>query len=172
MLARLQRLKPWCLPALALVLAVIAGAILFGKMRRDVWVYYTDGEGLQTDAHDERARPVLWQDPEPQHLEDQTKPSPGTLEAAFSADGTTMILVRWGDSADMYLSNWDGRTCSPPQPLESINTNANERGPALSRDGRSLYFASDRKGGLGGYAPPRAAKRLPGSLRLSPKTPK
>jgi peptidoglycan-associated lipoprotein len=32
----------------------------------------------------------------------------------------------------------------------TINTGANERTPALSRDGHYLFFASDRSGGLGG----------------------
>jgi peptidoglycan-associated lipoprotein len=33
---------------------------------------------------------------------------------------------------------------------QTINTGANERTPALSRDGHYLFFASDRAGGLGG----------------------
>jgi len=32
----------------------------------------------------------------------------------------------------------------------TINTGANDRTPALSRDGHYLFFASDRPGGLGG----------------------
>ena len=39
----------------------------------------------------------------------------------------------------------------PPMNLgDTINTGANERTPALSRDGHYLFFASDRPGGLGG----------------------
>jgi Tol biopolymer transport system component len=33
----------------------------------------------------------------------------------------------------------------------ALNTGANERSPALSRDGHYLFFASDRPGGLGGF---------------------
>ena len=158
MFDRLARLKPWVLPVVALVIALIAALILLGKMRRDVWAYYTDGEGLKSDAHDESARPVLWQDPEPQHFGEMENSTSGTLEAAFSGDGTTMVLVRWEDSADMYLSNWDGRTWSPPRPLKSINTKANERSPALSRDGKILYFPQKSRNHL-----PRAPQSPPAS---------
>ena len=163
--ARVRRWMPWALPAFALALALIASLILWGRLRDDVWAYYTDGQDLKADAGDERARPVLWEDPRQHHFDEPTgkaAPDPADsanaptdkLEAAFSADGTMMILTRWqspGVNAEMYLSQWDGRTWSRPEPIESINTKANERGPALSRDGRHLYFASDREGGLGGY---------------------
>ena len=149
---KLQALKPWLWPLLTLVLAVIAGSIIVGKMSREVWTYYTDGKGLKTGVRDEKARPVLWQDPEPQYFEEKDRQAPGaSLEAAFSADGTTMVLVRRGQSADLYLSDWDGRKWSAPRPIDAVNSDANERSPALSSDGRSLYFASDRKEGAGGY---------------------
>lgn len=74
------------------------------------------------------------------------------LDAAFSADRTSMILVQESSAgADLFVARWDGCLWSKPQPIPSINTKANKRGPALSRDGRWLYFASDRKGGQGGY---------------------
>jgi len=56
--------------------------------------------------------------------------------------------------ADIYVSQraqahdpW-----GPPQNLgPTINTTANEQAPRLSRDGRRLFFSSDRLGGLGGH---------------------
>ena len=41
---------------------------------------------------------------------------------------------------------------SPPEPLRSLNSGANDQQPSLSSDGRTLLFASDRSGGgsLGG----------------------
>jgi hypothetical protein len=78
----------------------------------------------------------------------------GRLEAAFSADETHMVLVHWDKermNADLFSSSWNGRLWSRPAPLAALNTEANERGPAFSQDGRHLYFSSDRKGGQGGY---------------------
>ncbi|MED5586631.1 MAG: hypothetical protein VYB61_09770, partial [Verrucomicrobiota bacterium] len=77
----------------------------------------------------------------------------GRLEAAFSANGAMMALVRHnadGSNADLYLSNWDGRSWSSPKPIKAINTEADESGPTFSHDGNYLYFSSDREGGAGG----------------------
>ena len=46
-----------------------------------------------------------------------------------------------------HLSPW-----SEPENLGStVNTTFNEQGPTLSNDERSLYFGSDRPGGIGGF---------------------
>ncbi len=151
-----RRWRPWALAGAAFAVALVAALTIWGKLRRDVWAYYTDGEEIRAELDDERLRPVLWQDPQPQHFEGGPAASPPAdqVEAAFSADGTAMVLVRRegaGKGADLYLSRWDGRLWSKPEPLPSINTEADELGPALSHDGRYLYFASDRAGGQGGY---------------------
>ena len=78
----------------------------------------------------------------------------GRLEASFSANGTMMVLVRWDNkkaNADLYLSQWDGRVWTRPAAITSLNTKFNERGPALSQDGRYLYFSSNREESQGGY---------------------
>lgn len=157
----IARCKRWTGPVLTAALAIIAGLVLWKRMRQDTWAYYTDGAELRAEVGDSSLRPVLWEDPEPQHFDggedgkaaEANTPS-GRLEAAFSADGTQLLLVRRPDpdrGSDMFISRWDGRRWSKPQPLKSINTPSNERGPALSRDGRFLYFSSDRDGGRGGY---------------------
>lgn len=151
--ARLASLRPWALPIIAFTLALIAGLVLWAKLHGEVWAYYSDS-GWRAAIDDASVRPVLWQDPEPQGFSGDDGAATGTLEAAFSADGTLMILSRPGGegaNAELYQSLWDGRLWSKPEPLTAVNTEANERSPALSRDGRYLYFASDRKGGLGGY---------------------
>ncbi len=165
LLARLARLRRWLPPAVALVPALVTAWILLGNLRREVWVSFTDPAGNRIAAHDDKARPVLWEDPQPDYFAepaagvqpaaaaDQANRPGGRLEAAFSADGMLMVLVRWDrlrTNADLYQSRWDGRVWSRPEPLAAVNSPFNDRGPALSRDGRYLFFASDRKGGAGG----------------------
>jgi outer membrane protein OmpA-like peptidoglycan-associated protein len=53
---------------------------------------------------------------------------------------------------DIYYSRLVGKEWSAPQNLgPPVNTPAWESQPALSADGKTLYFVSDRKGGLGSY---------------------
>jgi Tol biopolymer transport system component len=55
---------------------------------------------------------------------------------------------------DLWVSSRASRddAWTPPVNLGSIiNTDANERSPALSRDGHLLFFASSRADGLGGF---------------------
>jgi Tol biopolymer transport system component len=79
--------------------------------------------------------------------------------ATVSADGKTMYLQgpvgapdgkpRWG----LYRSNAMGKSWGKPEPLTALNHAEGPTGdlsPALSRDGATLYFASDRPGGKGG----------------------
>jgi Tol biopolymer transport system component len=75
--------------------------------------------------------------------------------ATLSPDGKTMYLQgplekkRWGlFRCERGKDGWE-----KPEPLEELN-NADgptgDRSPCLSRDGKMLYFASDRPGGKGG----------------------
>ncbi|RRB17591.1 OmpA family protein [Larkinella knui] len=74
---------------------------------------------------------------------------------SLSADGRTLVFTvcqgRTGyGSCDLYISHKTGTAWSEPQNLGPvINTRSWESQPALSADGRRLYFVSDRKGGVG-----------------------
>jgi len=150
----------------ALALLAALAWVIQGKLREEVWAYFTDNSGTRVGIEEEKARRVLWEDPKPNNFTEQRDPKApavadpvnlpgGRIEAAFSPDGTMMILVRRdgadGKNADLYLARWDGRVWSRPEPVAAVNSPANERGPAFSQDGRTLYFASDRAGGAGGY---------------------
>lgn len=50
---------------------------------------------------------------------------------------------------DIWMSRRAGASWSPPQPV-SFDTPSRDFDPAFSRDGRFVYFASDRPGGAGG----------------------
>ncbi|MBT7981624.1 MAG: hypothetical protein HN584_03580, partial [Akkermansiaceae bacterium] len=150
--------KRWSGPAIALLVALIILWNLGGKARREVWAYYTDGEDIRIGAQENKARSVLWEPPSPTILpkgeeKEKLKEGPsGNFEAAFSADGRQMALVLEREKgSDIFISSWDGRVWSVPEPITNINTDSNERGPAFSASGNYLYFSSDRKGGQGGY---------------------
>ncbi len=72
---------------------------------------------------------------------------------------------------DIYALNLADRS-APPRRLAAVCSGADDGQPALSRDGRWLYFASNRAGGQGGYDiwrsrvadPPLAALMPPENL--------
>ncbi len=74
---------------------------------------------------------------------------------SLSADGRTLVFTacqgRKGfGSCDLYVSHKTGSDWSVPENLGPIiNTRFYESQPALSADGRRLYFVSDRPGGKG-----------------------
>ena len=74
---------------------------------------------------------------------------------SLSADGRTLVFTacqgRKGfGSCDLYMSRKTGSDWSNPENLGPIvNTRFYESQPALSADGRRLYFVSDRPGGKG-----------------------
>ena len=65
------------------------------------------------------------------------------------ADGRWQVHIR---DEDLYVStSAKGHTWSEPTPIDVLNTPMfNERKAAFSRDGRLLFFSSDRPGGGGG----------------------
>ena len=151
-------LKKWIAPGVAFTLSIILLWNLGGKIREEVWAYYTDGEDIKISSEENKARSVLWEPPSPTILPqgEQTKnikkgPS-GNFEAAFSSDGRKMAIVLEQDQgADIFVSIWDGRVWSSPEPLIGVNSKFNERGPSFSLSGDKLFFSSDRDGGRGGY---------------------
>ena len=70
-------------------------------------------------------------------------------EPKMAGDGLMLFFVRGrpGHNADIYTSTRTVQGWSEPEPLTSLNTDAEELGPEPSADGRALYFYSDRAGG-------------------------
>lgn len=76
--------------------------------------------------------------------------------AAISADGRTLVFTvcqgkrRGFGNCDLYASYRRGDDWSEPENLGAdVNSPSWDSQPALSADGRTLYFVSDRPGGMG-----------------------
>ncbi len=52
---------------------------------------------------------------------------------------------------NIYVSRYVMQRWSKPEHINEINSQFDDRMPALSRDGKSMYFVSNRPGGFGGY---------------------
>lgn len=71
--------------------------------------------------------------------------------ASLSPDGKTLFLYYEEGEGDIYTSTFDGTEWSKPAPLNrNINTGLFwETSASVSADGKKLYFASNRPGGIG-----------------------
>ena len=79
------------------------------------------------------------------------------LSACMSNNGKVILLAfsekKNGEEDDIYITMMDrqGNWTEPKSIGKDINTDFSERSPYLSPDNSTLYFASNRKGGEGGY---------------------
>lgn len=96
-----------------------------------------------------------WQAPEPVEGELNTDADEGIV--SFSPDGQTMYLTRANRSetsnttVEIYTSRRSDASWSAAQKFEILNDTITAVGhPAVSPDGRYLYFTSDMPGGYGG----------------------
>ena len=77
--------------------------------------------------------------------------------ATISGDGKTLVFTACGrpggvGNCDLYISHRRGNQWTAPRNLGTlVNSPAWDSQPSLSADGRTLYFASQRNGGLGGF---------------------
>lgn len=134
----------WAGAGIAVFVFAVVMLGMFGGSR-----FWTNGKEIRTPASGAPVRRILWL---------PAQPVPGASDAdqyepKVSADGLTMVFVRRraGSNADLFETRWTPNGWSEATPIAAINTEKDELGPELSRDGTELYFYSDRAGGLGGY---------------------
>ncbi|WP_246853828.1 OmpA family protein [Rufibacter aurantiacus] len=76
--------------------------------------------------------------------------------ASLSGDGRVLVFTSCNrqdsyGSCDLYISYREGNEWSKPKNMgRTVNTPSWDSQPSLSADGRTIYFASNRKGGQGG----------------------
>lgn len=128
------------------------------KNSENIDLYSTRYELLE-DTGDERV--YLWSDPKP--LDALNTPDGWESQPAISPDGKTLFFsaVRPGTtpnangdpSIDILASRFsDGAKWNNPEKLPApINGPYSDKAPFLHPDGRTLYFASNREPGGGGY---------------------
>lgn len=129
-----DELHPWLAPD--------GKQIYFSRQDKEGWHVFTS------------TRPGAGQFPEPTLID-----FPGDFQhPTLTPDGKTMVLHgplsgsgakrRWG----LFLSTKTGKDWSKPVALRDLNADGptGDMAPNLSRDGTTLYFASDRPGGKGG----------------------
>jgi len=136
----------------AMAILLLAGAAaLFWRTRPLHETVYSDADRIREPSETARPREVLWQPPV--RLAEITAAGREDYEPRLSWDGLTLFLVRGkaGTNADIYVSTRSPQRWSDPQPLGEINSEHDDLGPEPSADGSTLYFYSNRPGGLGGY---------------------
>jgi hypothetical protein len=129
-----DELHPW--------LTADGKSLYFSRKTSDGWRIFLTTRTASTG-------PGGWQEPE--HVDLPINFHHATL----TSDGKTMYLQgpldkgRWG----LFLSIKSGKGWSNPEEIAGLNHpdgKTGDRSPNLTRDGKLLYFASDRPGGKGG----------------------
>ncbi len=90
----------------------------------------------------------------PRNFNIDAKVEGSVRSVGISYDGNELYLFKEGDDegkGDIYVSTFDGTNWSKIKKLnKNINTSDLERHACPSKDGKTLYFTSNRKGGFGG----------------------
>jgi len=90
---------------------------------------------------------------EPKSIGDNINTKEHDAAIALSVDGQTLFIYKTDNGKnDIYVSNLKGKEWSKPERLKGdVNLAKSWEGScSLSANGKILYFASDREGGLGG----------------------
>lgn len=97
-----------------------------------------------------------WTEPEPVEVKGYNKMKKGIFSGGYlSSDGSVLLLyfseIENSKHSDIYVSFLEGpnRFSRPEKIGEPISTRRDEFGPYLTADMKTMYFASNRWGGLG-----------------------
>jgi peptidoglycan-associated lipoprotein len=137
--------------------AYLNGELYFTSSRSNARIYETTGtpftdlykaqtQGANVDASTIKPLPEFINTP---------NVNVGTI--TFAPDGKTMVFAKGNNGkrkgandVDLYLSRFRNGQWTEPQQININQPDSWESSPAFSADGKTLYFASNRKGGFGG----------------------
>lgn len=69
---------------------------------------------------------------------------------SISPDGKSMFLYKTNNGGDIYFSEYKEGKWTTPTPFKPVNSPYKEPSITITADGKTIYFSSDRPGGLGG----------------------
>lgn len=114
-----------------------------------------DGPNLNQDEDILMTKKVNGKWSDPVSLSDKINSPFNEGACTMSADGKILVFTSCNrkdglGACDLYVSYREGNEWTTPQNLgPNVNSNVWDSEPALSADGRTLYFTSERKGGFG-----------------------
>ncbi len=137
-------------PEYAPVLSYDENTLIFTSKRKGSVGGKRDAKGeYYEDIYISKRVNNVWQ--VPKSISSRINTEDHDASMSLSADGTELLIYRPDDNGSIYISKQTGDDWSVPQKLNStINTEFRETHACFSPDGKSLYFTSDRPGGLGG----------------------
>lgn len=96
------------------------------------------------------------------------------IRPQLDENGTVLYftLRKADNTSDIYRARLVDGKWQPAQPVAELNSNGDDVGPVISRDGKTLYLYSDRSGGQGGfdlYAAERRDERWSTPRNLGPR---
>ncbi len=100
----------------------------------------------------------------PENITPQVGSDGDVLPSSISADKQEIYLVKGEDDArDIYYTRFDGTFWTKMEPLNSeINSPRAETHACISPDGQTLYFTSNRRGGIGGLDVYKSTRQVDG----------
>ncbi len=113
--------------------------------------YYIDGYTINRTAFFNRTSEILWENP--LLIDSEFNQIANNYDATISSDGTFVIISHKfaKDNTELYISYNENGLWTEPFLLDAVNSEYEEKNPALSYDGKLLYFSSNRPGGKGGF---------------------